>query len=455
MSRYSNMLDNAAGYAQVFNAVDVTTDEMKLAISQWYELYYRDEPTKEEDPCQQIPYTIVRKITRAVFSEYKATAKNPFDEDLLKELEAVSGHAMQMTLIGGETLLKPILKADGKGFYFAVVPRNNVLVFARDAIGNPTDIGSMEQTISGNRYYTLIERRTMDAAGYLTIRYKLLESFNRESIGKEIPLKSIPQYAQLQPVYRFASPVGSVGMVRVKTPMVNSVDGSADGVSVYAAAVGLIHNINRNEEQLNGEFKRGQSRIVVSADMLKKDKYGVLTIQNDVFVGMDEDPDNVGFNIFSPTLRDQSYLARKQEYLRNVENVIGLKRGLLSEVEAAERTATEITSSAGEYNLTIIDFQKMWEKAVRQTLQLCGILGQLYKVAGAHNVDAEDVVFNWGNGVLYDEPKTYAELKEQVAMGLLQPERLVGWYHNAPCDTPEERAMIRQTYMPESVEEFE
>lgn len=453
MSRYSSLLKDATGYASAFKAVDVTSEDMRLAIAEWHELYYRDEHSNEEDPSQQIPYTIVRKLTKTVFSELNIITKKPFEDALLKELSEVSEQAMQMALIGGEALIKPILKDGNKGFYFAAVPRDNILVFARDPRGNITDLGTMEQTTFGNRYYTLLERRTMDAAGYLTIRYKLLESHTRETIGKEIPLNAISQYAQLQPEYRFARPVGSIGMVRLKTPMLNCVDGSADGVSVYAAAVGLIHNINRNEAQLNGEFARGQSKIVVSSDMLGKDKYGNLRIKDDVFVGLDEDPETAGITIFNPNLREASFLARKQEYLRNVENVIGLKRGLLSEVEAAERTATEITSSAGEYNLTIIDFQKMWEKAVREVLQLCGVLGQLYKVDGANTVDTDSLVFNFGNGVLYDEGKVYKEMKEQVSMGILQPERLIGWYYNAPCDTPAERQKIRETYMPEAVEE--
>ena len=134
--------------------------------------------------------------------------------------------------------------------------------------------------------------------------------------------------------------------------------------------------------------------------------------------------------------------------MRNVENIVGLKRGLLSEVEAAERTATEITSSAGEYNLTIIDFQNMWKMAVLNTVQLCGVLGQMYKIEGAHDVADDAVTFDWGNGVLYDEEKTWMQLKEMVAQGLLQPERLVGWYLDLPCDTPDERADIRDKYMP-------
>lgn len=452
MSRYSNLLKNSTSFAAAYGAADITSNDMKRAIETWFELYFRNEKTETEDPCQQIPYTVVRKLTKTVFSEHTVTAEREYVQDLLRELSAVGEEAMQMILIGGEALIKPVLQK-GKGIAFAVVPRNNMLVFARDARGNMTDIGTMEVTTSGNRYYTLLERRTVDVNGYLTIRYKLFEAYAKDSLGQQVSLSKLPQYAELQEEYTYAKPVGSIGLVRVKTPMVNCVDGSQDGVSVYAAAIGLIRNINRNEAQLNGEFRRGESRVIVSSDLLSKNADGTRDLNDNLFVGLDEDPESTGITIFNPTLREASFLARKQEYLRNIENVIGLKRGLLSEVEAAERTATEITSSAGEYNLTIIDFQKMWEKAVREVLQLCGILGQLYRLQGACEVKDDDVVFNWGNGVLYDEAKTYAELKEQVSMGLLQPERLVGWYHNVPCDTTEDRAKIREQYMPEALEE--
>lgn len=148
-------------------------------------------------------------------------------------------------------------------------------------------------------------------------------------------------------------------------------------------------------------------------------------------------------------MREESFLNRKREYLRNVENIIGLKRGLLSEVEAAERTATEITSSQGDYNLTIIDFQQMWEKAVRETAVLCGKLGKLYHVDGAADVDPETISIGWGNGILYDEDKVWADYKAMVASGLLRPEIAVGWYFDLPTEKPEQLDYIRRRYMPE------
>lgn len=394
-----------------------------------------------------ISFTIVRKLTKTTFSEYTATSKDAFAAQVLDALHAISGEAAQAAMIGGVSYLKPMPEKDG--FTFGVVKRNNMLIFGRDAHGNPTDIGCTEVLAHGRHYYTLLERRTVDTGGYLTVKYALYRSYNENDLGSPVPLDTLPQYANLPELYTFQQPIGSIGLIPVVVPIENCVDGSADAVSVYASAVGLIHNINRNEAQLNGEFERGKSRIIASADMFKKDKLGRPQITDDVFVGLDDDLETTGITIFSPALREASFLARKQDYLRSVENIIGLKRGLLSEVEAVERTAKEITSSEGDYSLTIGDFQQMWEDAVREAMRVCGILGQLYKVPGAHEVADDQVVISWGNGVLFDEEKTRQRMLSEVQAGLLQPERYLGFTYNLPCDTPAQRARIRKDYMPE------
>lgn len=435
-------------YEMAFRAVDMTSPEMKKAIQRWQNLYYEKAATPDYDPCQRIPYTIVRKLTKTAFSEYSASSKDAFVSEILDAADAKKKSAMQKALIGGESGLKPIPTASG--FHFAVVSRPNILVFGRDGDGNMTDIGMAEHSIRDRFYYTLLERRTVDDGGYLTITNRLYRSNDQNSLGQAVALTELPQYAELAEEYTFPEPLGSVGVAWLKTPIDNSVDGSPDGVSVYDAAVGLIENINRNEAQINGEFERGKSRIIASADMLEVDEAGGRkNLSASVFTAVDESPDDIGITIFSPALREQSYLARKTEYLRNVENVIGLKRGLLSEVEAAERTATEVTSSEGDYNLTIIDFQQMWESALREAVRLCGVLGRMYRVPGAHDVEDDSIAVDWGNGVLFDEEKTWADYKDMVAAGLLKPEIALGWKFNMPRDTEAQLAKIRKKYMPD------
>lgn len=445
---------NYAELEMVFHAVDTTSNMMKAAIQRWYDMYYEKEATDESDPCQRIPYTIVRKLAKTAFSEYSATSKDDFVSSVIRAADSKKQKAMHKALIGGISGLKPVPTKDG--FRFSVVDRSAMLVFARDGDGVPVDIGTYEKSTFGRFYYILLERRTVGKGGYLTITNKLYRSQNEGTLGSPAPLTELPQYADMLEEYTFQKPIGSVGIAWLKTPIENCVDGSADCVSVYAPAVGLIENINRNEAQMNGEFDRGKSRIIASADMLEFDGTGKRKkLSADVFTAVDEAPDEVGITIFSPELREQSFLNRKREYLRNAETIIGLKRGLLSEVEAEERTATEVTSSEGDYNLTIIDFQQMWENALREAVRLCGVLGQLYHIPGAHEVPDDSVVIDWGNGVLFDEEKTWADYKDMVASGLLKPEIALGWRFNMPADTPAQQEKIRKMYMPDAVEDGE
>lgn len=426
-------------YEERFGASDKTTKAMRTAIGDWFQLYYLADTAENSDPCQRIAYTVVNKLVKAMFGEYGAAAAEGSYQQLVDALDAHRKHAVQLTLTGGECYLKPCPGADA--FSFTLIPRNNVLIFAKDAEGEPTDVGTMEISAWGKYFYTLLERRTVDGEGLLTIENKLFRSADQNALGTQVSLQDHPGYANLQDSYRYEEPLGGTGLVRMKTPMLNCVDGSSDGVSVYAAVTGLIRNIDENEAQMKGEFSRGESRVIVSQDMLRD---GML--QDHLFVGLDEDPERVGMTVYSPSLRFDAYLGRKQEYLRNVESMVGMRRGMLSNADMEERTATEITSSAGDFNLTVIELQKMWENAQAETLRLCGKLAKLYQLPFPEQMS---VTVDWGNSTLYDEDKVWEEYRQMVSMGLIAPEVALGWRFNLPASSDAERQTIRERYMPQ------
>ena len=426
---------NIYDYEAAFGAADKTTDAMRNARAQWVQLYY-GQAEDGEDPCQRLAYTSVSKLTKAVFGEYRAAARNPAAMAVMKELEQVNRESFASALVEGECYLKPVPAGDG--FRFVTVNRSNMLIFGVDSQGNPTDVGMVAYALGEDGYYTLLERRTVDQEGCLTIENRLFRSGSSDKLGQQVPLSAHPEFSDLPERYTYQSPTG-LGLVRMKNPMLGCVDGSGDGVSVYAAAVGLIHAIDENEYQLSGEFSRGQSRVFVSADLLDGGK-----LQDSMFVGLDDDPQNVGITLFSPQLREQSFLRRKQEYLRNVESIIGIKRGLLCDANLDQRTATEISASETEHALTVLDFQNMWQRAVEETLTLCAALARVYGVAGS----IQPVRIDWGNGVLFDEEKRWADYKEMVSMGLIRPEVALGWRFGLPAETEADLAAIRKKFMP-------
>ena len=424
-----------------FGAVDVTTDAMRAAIADWFSVYYDRASTTDSDPCQRVAYSVVNKLVKTIFGEYSPTADTDLGKRVLAALKPVKEEAVQLALVGGECYLRPILLGDK--VEFLTVPRDRILIFARDHSGCPTDVGCAARTHRDDRYFTLLERRTVDEQGYLTVKNQLFASKRADALGSPVALNSLKEYAQLRPAYTYTKPINSVGLIRLKTPMLNCVDGSADGVSVYGAAMGLIQAVDENEAQLRGEFQRGQSRILASRDLLDRDK----KLTDHLFVGLDEDPERVGITIFSPTLREQSYLNRKQEYLRNIESMVGLKRGMLCNISESHRTATEIAASAGEFNLTVMDFQRMWEKALTEALTLCAFLTGIYGVEG----ETGTISVDWGNGVLYDEDSQWEAYRVMVADGLLRPEIALAWRFNLPMQTEEDLKAIREKYMPEVV----
>ena len=425
-------------YEERFGASDKTTKAMRSAIEDWFGLYYTAEPESDSDPCQRIAYTVVNKLVKAMFGEYSAVARDSAYQHLVDALDEKRKQAVQLALIGGECYVKPC--PEGAGFSFTLIPRDHVLIFGKNADGEPTDVGTMERSSHGKYFYTLLERRSLDEGGFLTIENKLYRSADSSALGTQVSLSEHPGYEGLEESYRFAVPLNGTGLVRMKTPILNCVDGSADGVSVYGAVAGLIRNIDENEAQMNGEFSRGESRVIVSSDMLRDG-----ALQDHLFVGLDEDPERVGMTVYSPNLRYEAYLARKQEYLRNVESMLGMRRGMLSDANMEERTATEITSSAGDFNLTVIELQQMWEAAQAKTLALCGKLAELYQLPYPENMEA---TVDWGNSTLYDEDKVWEEYRQMVSMGLIAPEVALGWRFNLPANTEEERQTIRERYMP-------
>ena len=440
--------DKTYNFEQAFGVKDITSAKMQNAINEWFELYFdADGCNEKEDKSQRLPTLVVNKLYKTVFSEYDVAVKSVFLSRCMVNLERQRKRAIQMCFIGGECLLKPV--PAGNAFIFVPIRRDCFIPLGRDNDGRLTSVGTAEITVQNKWYYTLLERRTVDGYGTLTIESKLYRSDTNKNIGSQVPLSSLEKYDSLKETITLPG-VWNLGIASLRTPMENTVDGSMDAVSVYASATKLIRNININEQQINNEFENGKSRIIVSADMMQIDSKGRRRLEDSVFQSVDESPDDIGITIFSPALRESSYLARKQEYLRNIESLIGLKRGLLSEVEAVERTATEITSSVGDYALTIQDFQQSWMDMLNELLPTCLTLGKLYKLCGDETFDPEkDLSVDWGNGILYDKDKTWEEIMSMVASGMLKPEIAIAWKYDEPWESPEDLVRIREKYMPD------
>ena len=366
---------------QAFGKSDVTSAKMRAALREWLDLYY-GAPRPGEDAAPRLAALIVGKLCRTVFAEYETRLPPAAPEAVQRSLEALNA-AARTAMQYALVGGECLLKPvpADGGFDFTAIRRDCYVPLARDAHGRLLAVGTMERHSCDGRQYALLERRTAGAEG-LTIETRLFE-LNGQVLGRCVPLSTLPACAALVP--------------QLVLPGVQGV--------------------------------------------------GLAVLRDDLFVGLPDDPANVGVTVYSPALREQSYLARKQDLLRGCESLLGLRRGILSELDGTgePRTATEITATAVDYDLTIRDLQAAWADTVRQAMALCGTLGALYGVP--HGAADAAPSIDWGDGVLYDRARVWAEQREMVDAGLLRPELALAWYFDLPCETEAELAEIRRRFI--------
>lgn len=437
-------------FADAFGAADITTPEMQRAIVQWHELYYRAIQPKQYNSAQRIPYTIVDGIHTAAFGEYtcnidEQNGKGDNMKTVLSTLEKKRAELFQSALIGGECFIKPVVRRNS--FAFSTIGRMGFIVLARDVEGNITSICTSEASVHGKHYHTLLERRTVDDNGFLTIESKLYRSTSRDVLGMEVSLADVEAYASLAPVVTLPRPLWNLGLIPLKTPNANCVDGSPDGVSVYAAATDKILTQYKHERRTEDEYEVTVPALYMSEDEFQIDEKGDPIIPKFAHA-IDDDPKNVGRFTYNPTPNQEPLEKRANQNLRDIENLIGLRRGFLCCVDSEERTATEVLSSSTKFAHVITSLQEMWGGAVTEVVRTCDILGQTY--LGWNSSECPSPILDWGNGVLYDEEKDFQRNYQLTTGGYQKPEILVGWLHGMPYDTPEQQQEIREKYMPES-----
>ena len=245
---------------QAFGKSDCSSVKMRGAVREWMDLYY-GASRSGEDGSARLAVLIVSKLCRTVFAEYDVHRDKHDDwaqECYTDALNKVAKTAMQYALIGGECLLKVV------DDHFVPIRRDCYLPLGRDDRGNLTSVGMMQTLYENGKKYVLLERRT-DIDDNTLIENRLFE-VNGQALGRRVPLDTLTACKMLSDD-EFLPNVPCMGLAVLRMPTVNCVDGSADPVSIYAPAVGLMHALARCEDQLNHEFLNGASRVFASEDL--------------------------------------------------------------------------------------------------------------------------------------------------------------------------------------------
>lgn len=433
------------GYTTLKNIVgkDITlSDRMIDAINEWKRMMngeadwitgYVESLKIEEGICREFAdATLIEMETRISIDS--------LDKKYQKAIADLNEN-MQEGLGLGSFVLKPI---GNSGSEFVSADKFVPITFGDDR--KPLDIGFLTvKRVGQNDYFTRFERHYF-TNGNLTIENKCFHSQDPSDIGQTCSLEEVPEWATINP-----GPVIYPGMQQMdfgyyRNPIKNRIDGSACGVSIFEAAKGRIRKADIQGARLDWEYDSGERAIHVDDRALKKDRktgrFGMAKLNKRLYRGLnlDDGKDKELYKEYSPEMRDEAYKRGLEEYKREIEFIVGLAYGDLSDAQEVEKTATEIKiSKARKYN-RITAIQSNLEECLEDFAAGLAFYNGLY-------TSGYEFMCKFNDSILTDEESERQQDRQDVSMGVMSPlEYRMKWYNEdeetAAENLPEQNSVM-------------
>lgn len=414
------------------NLVPVISDKMAVARELWCAMYENRAPWLDKNTQSlNLPATIASEIARLVTIELKTEITGSPRADFLNEqYQPFIANIRQYVELGGalgEVLFKPYIS--GKKIPIDVVPGNMYCPVAFDSAGELTASSFMAQITRGREINTRLELHEVISRGY-HISNAAYRSTASDILGRPIELADVGQWADLVPDKTFPG-IERPLFARYKVPLANTIDSTSPlGVSVFARATDLIREADKQFSRLLWEFEG--SELAVDADIslfgpLNEDQKPRLPKGKERLFRtffMNTDRVNKQFEVYSPTIREQSIINGLNELLKLIEDACGLARGTFSDPQGEARTATELNILKQRTYSTIKDNQA----ALRAALEnLVYAMDQWATIGNLAPKGEYEVSFNWGDSIVVDTEKEQQTRLQEVSAGILKPEEYLKW----------------------------
>lgn len=433
------------GYTTLKNIVDkdiTLSDRMIDAINEWKRMLngeadwitdYVESLKIEEGICREFAdATLIEMETRISIDS--------LDKKYQKAIADLNEN-MQEGLGLGSFVIKPI---GNSGSEFVSADKFVPITFGDD--GKPLDIGFLTvKRVGQTDYFTRFERHYF-TNGNLTIENKCFHSQDPSDIGQTCSLEEVPEWASINP-----GPVIYPGMQQMdfgyyRNPIKNRIDGSSCGVSIFEAAKGRIKKADIQGARLDWEYDSGERAIHVDDRALKKDRntgrFGMAKLNKRLYRGLnlDDGKDKELYKEYSPEMRDEAYKRGLEEYKREIEFIVGLAYGDLSDVQEVEKTATEIKiSKARKYN-RVTAIQSNLEECLEDFAAGLAFYNGLY-------TSGYEFMCKFNDSILTDEESERQQDRQDVSMGVMSHlEYRMKWYNEdeetAAENLPEQNSVM-------------
>lgn len=346
--------------------------------------------------------------------------------DLLNKMgQSMWKKAKKMTSMGfgyGGVIIVPYVK--GGKIYYNLVPQNRVTIDETDGdLTTGATVLAEKKTIGGSLNSKVYMRWTNYQVknGNITIT----QQFSDEK-GNKIPAPDF--WKNIQEV-QVITGVDRVLFGYLKSPVNNRNVSDTYGVPITYGCDATINEIKETLVQIAREYELKQAFVGADATMFNgKDALPL----NGLFKKIDSGDDSF-FEEFSPAIRDSSYYARLQELYQRLEKEVGTSKGILSEVQTQNATATEIKRSMYDTFTIVDDMRSNIEKAMEDFFYACNVLANAYNLSPQGEYE---LAFDWSYGLIEDPQQEFSQMMQAESKGIVSKVEIRQWLN--PDETLEE-----------------
>lgn len=402
------------------------SDEMTEAIELWSQMYKDKAPWLDDDNTKSLnlPSAIAGELARLATIEMNSeiTAKESSNSEraeylneqyqkVIDDIRIVTEYAAAL----GGLIFKPYI--DGENIAVDYVLADEFIPVKYDSASNITAVIFIERIRKGRKNYTRLEYHDLIKEGYYISNTAYVNENGDDLLGYEVPLTEVDEWADLEPEILLTN-VEKPLFGYLKMPMANTIDPRSPlGVSVYARAVDLIKEADKQYSRILWEYEGSELAINASMDLFKADN--TLPKGKDrLYVKLDTDQEDF-FKEWNPQIRDQSLFNGLNKLLQRIEFACGLAYGTLSDVQLVEKTAEEIKASKQRSYSTVVDIQKAIKNALADLVYAMDVYTSLAELVPAGEYD---ISFEFDDSLVVDSKTEQAIMLQEVSAGLIKPE---------------------------------
>ncbi len=421
------------------------TEEMLHKINEWNAMLTGKAPwclNSDYITSLGIEQGICREFADVSLNEMEVSVSNEKIDKVLKAVIEDLNENLQDGLALGSFIIKPIGSDKAE-----CISADKFIPIRFDDEGKPNDCMFIQVKKCGaHSYYIRTERHDI-VDGNLRIRNKAYKSTSPSTVGMQIPLSFVDEWAN------YPEDVTYPGMTQMdfgyfRVPLKNKIDGSHCGVSIFEPATERIKKADIQGARLDWEFESGERAIHVDNRALNNSgnrssgQKTLARLNKRLYRGLklESGKDEELFKEFSPELREQGFINGLEKYYRQIEFDVGLAYGDLSDCQEVEKTATEIKAAkCRKYNRVT---------AIQEKLKIC-LKDFVAGVAFYSGMYTSGYEFNciFSDSILADEETERKQDMADVAAGFMHHwEYRMKWYgedeETAKTNVPEQNKVM-------------